>query len=367
MRIVLHAGTHKTGTTSFQAALRRNARGLAAQGVRLMLTPPQANAANPALFDPGWLRARADAARQAGATRLVLSHEVISVLGPEELKRLIAALGPGELCYVVAFRHWVSFLPSRWRQNCRRRDAQGLPEFLDRLAAMPAGAHPFDFSRVIATARAAGIADIRVLSWEGARGNGGIVAPLWQACDLPERAAADRPGALVRTLLRGMRANRSDDAGREDVYRLFNHLRAVDAGMPENALFDVLCHAGPAPVFFDQADRVDLALRRDRGLARDIDAFLAAEQVTVRLDPAAFAPLAGRLEAAAAPFLVQGDTVFSEPRPRGEEVSAARGADLPASLRTRMRAALAQAEPRARARGALRARLLRLRDRITRA
>lgn len=366
MKLTLHAGTHKTGTTSFQAALRRNAGPLREAGIAVLVTPPQAHAGHPGTFDPAWLRGRADAARNDGMERLVLSHEVISTFSAEELSRLLDALGPGEVRYVAAFRHWVSFLPSRWKQSCRRRDGQSFQRFLARLDAMEPDAHPFDFAAIPARARAAGIEDLRLLSWEGdGAGPDGLLGPLWRACGLPETGMTPEPRGLARLVLGRGGANRSEEDGIEDRIRLFNALRARREGRPEDGLFDVLCRTGPDPAFFDQADTVARLLSRDAGLRRDLDAFLAPHTATVTLEPERFAPLAARLDAESRPCTGR-DRFFGDIRPRSLRSADVGTDDLPGALARRMEQALARAAHSQDSRRAWRGRLIRMRDRLLR-
>ena len=75
MRIVLHAGMHKTGTTSFQAFLTDQAAALERAGVRGFATPPQVNAGHPARFDPEWLLRQLSDCQRNGLETVVFSHE----------------------------------------------------------------------------------------------------------------------------------------------------------------------------------------------------------------------------------------------------------------------------------------------------
>ena len=366
MKIILHAGTHKTGTTSFQTALRRNAGRLRATGTAVMVTPRQANAGDPGRFDPGWLRLQADAARADGMARLVLSHEVISTLSADALSALLSALGGTEFRYVVAFRHWTSFLPSRWRQNCKRRDAQSFQRFLARLDACPPEAHPFDFAAIPETARAAGITDLRLLSWEDdGEAAQGLLGPLWRACGLAGAGLPEAPGWLARLLAGRGGDNRAGARGAADRVRLFNHLRARHERLAPDALFDRLCGAGPEPDFFDQADLVARALARDARLRRDLDAVLEPCTGEVVLTPDRFARLAARLDAASQAVTGRA-RFFSAPRPVRLRAAGLEADALPADLARRMWTALRAAAPAQARHEARRARLLRLRERVLR-
>jgi hypothetical protein len=366
MKIILHAGTHKTGTTGFQTALRRHAVRLQASGTSILVTPRQAHAGAPAKFEPQWLRARANAARADGMARLVLSHEVISVLSTDELEVLMSALDGTDFRYVVAFRHWTSFLPSRWRQNCRRRDAQSFRRFMSWFDACHPDKNPFDFASIPMRARAAGITDLRLLSWDDdGEGALGLLHPLWRACDLEEAGLPATPNGLSRLLAGRGGANRSGAPEIEDRVRLFNFLRARDAGLAENALFDRLCGIGPEPDFFDQGEVVERALKNDPALWREIDAKLSSASEEVTLVPEQFEVLARRLDAVTMSETGR-QSFFSDPRPVRVRSSAIEGDALPVELISRMRRAVQAAAPRQARYEAGRARVLRLRERLLR-
>ena len=297
--------------------------------------------------------------------RLILSHEVISTLNTDQLMRLIDALGTDELRYVVAFRHWVSFLPSRWRQNCRRRDAQPLQTFLARLDAMPPETHPFDFAAIPERVREAGIHDLRLLSWEQDSSSGdGLLGTLWQVCEASSGGVRPAQHGLAKLLSGAGGSNASSKDGPEDIYRLFNHLKAMRTGVTPDGLFDVLRGEGSNPGFFDQSALVDLALRRDRALRNDLSALVRRHTETVTLDPDHFAGLTARLDASTRDITGRKSYFGDHVRARRVAASTLTGEDLPADLAARMWQALESARNGAAIHHAFRARMIRWRNRL---
>lgn len=228
VKVVLHAGMHKTGTTSFQNWLSK------LEDVGVFVTPPFMNARNPRLFDSRLIAQRLGELERAGCERVIVSQEAISLLDPNQLRRLREALEAGgatSFSYVVAIRHWCGFLPSRWRQNCRRRDAQPFGRFLHDLRKDAARRVDAGFDIVLENAARAGFEDVRVISYEAAARSGdrGVIAALAAACGVP----APPEEAVERSL----RANASSGDEEMDMLRLFNGVRSEMEGRPSDPLF----------------------------------------------------------------------------------------------------------------------------------
>jgi len=346
MDIVLHSGMHKTGTTSFQSWLRERTTALAAERIRVLTVPPQVNARDPDSFDPEWIRSILTRFEKAGAARTVISHEDISTLDVEALKRLRAALGERPVRHVTTFRHWLGFLPSRWMQNCRRRDSQSFPAFLERLNR-DAGMHvDARFDLVLKTALEAGFEDRIAISWDNAMATGGILAPLCDACGIPS-GLVPQPGQQA------VRANTGDPPETSEMLRLFNGVRARAEDRAPDAMFDAKLTGDRVDVFFDQRRRVERIRQTDPTLIHEVETFLAGRRENVRLAAPDFADHAEALAAAAAPFLHNplNGHLFPDPPPRVLAVSTVEVTDLADPLRARMLRRLRQA---ARADGFLR-------------
>ena len=88
MQVVLHAGMHKTGTTSFQHWLREQSRPLARSGFATFPLDTRVIASSPKLFDPEGLRTELHRARKSGVTTAVFSHETLCQLKTSGYARL---------------------------------------------------------------------------------------------------------------------------------------------------------------------------------------------------------------------------------------------------------------------------------------
>ena len=139
MKILLHIGHFKTGSTAFQKVLSNNRTALAAEGVYYPLGSTRFT------DQQGYLLRRAthhsdfvpiteaiETGRREGFHTIVLSGEVAANASPERAKDLLDHLrryGDVEVIYVI--RHWRSYLPSRYIQNIRRGDGWAWPDFFN--------------------------------------------------------------------------------------------------------------------------------------------------------------------------------------------------------------------------------------------
>ena len=157
MRTLVHAGFHKTGTTSIQGFLSRSTGWLAARGIDYPLAGrDEAQAAHHALacacagkrnaggpndlFVPErqafCMRCRCEPdhevpAATAGnfATR-IYSSEMFSTFDATELRCLLARLGPVDR-FVMYYRGGIDFLYSCWATKVRWGATMSFREFLD--------------------------------------------------------------------------------------------------------------------------------------------------------------------------------------------------------------------------------------------
>ena len=257
MRVILHAGMHKTGTTSFQRWLRSNAAQLRGQGVAVFPLDPRVIASTPKLFDPDGLRLDVAAAERDGAHTAVFSHETLCQLYPRGLARLLDVFGGRDTRYVLTLRHWSTFWPSRWAQNAKRRDAQPFGEYRRALLAEPDGKLDAQIWLPLDRARAAGFSDVRAVPYDS--DPHAMLAALARACGCPQ------PASSVR-----MPANRSGGALAADRIRMFNSVAARLRGEPQNPMAD-----GQSCSFYDLskivADFADKAPEKSAALDRFLE------------------------------------------------------------------------------------------------
>ena len=252
-RVVIHAGMHKTATKSLQNLLDAQRPLLRAHGVCYPFTRfhhgSLLRAKHPD-WDPSLCRDALDEAAESASETLVVSGETVSTLSEQQLHRLVGAFRGSDVTFVICMRPWADFLPSRWAQNCLRRDSQTFDAYLAALRATDG--HPdlrFDLilDRMLATGAA-----VRAVSYSNAlTAPGGVIAAVLGAMDLPT--------PLVDALLQ------SDPAWRHrrmtwqnvELCRLLNGSRAHRAGLPQDELFRSLGECRPCLKFFDTDQQLD--------------------------------------------------------------------------------------------------------------
>ncbi len=217
--VVLHIGTHKTGTTSFQATLAASAASLASHGVHVFqsgLTVFQSGRTKSAgwshelplislrselniplrcMFPDSSLQSMQSqmlqdciSQMQSPARRVVASHEALSFIRTrKEVERLIEALD-GRVCKVVCvLREAESFLQSWKNQLAKTGQATSSAHFESYMNTDP-DSWIVDWEELIgAYAGVLGREAVTVLDYERETQNHGtIIHALWSACGLPE-------------------------------------------------------------------------------------------------------------------------------------------------------------------------------------
>lgn len=144
MKILLHGGHFKTGTTSFQSLLAREAAGLRALGIYVP-SAPRGNHGFPLrkamLGSNDQLLRQLEHAERSGARWCILSAEVVAHFDEQEFARLAELLNRWPVRLYFVLRHWNSFLPARYAQNIRRCDYLSWSQFLDEMQ-IHGDAHP---------------------------------------------------------------------------------------------------------------------------------------------------------------------------------------------------------------------------------
>ena len=140
-RVLIHAGMHKTATTSLQFSLYKEKERLKEEGffypdIGQIHHNSILNLRLPS-WQPGPVLEQLMHAEQQGIPQVIFSAEVVSILSLAEIELLSDCLDGYEVRILLVFRHWCEYLPSRWAQNCRVRDAQSFPQYIERLKTAP--------------------------------------------------------------------------------------------------------------------------------------------------------------------------------------------------------------------------------------
>lgn len=232
LRVLIHGGPHKSGTTSFQSLMASSRERLLEAGVFYPDCPngqhaPILNTKSPS-WENGALRAAVEAARAAGARTLLMSAEVVCSIGVNGFRRLANSLDDCDLAFVFVFRHWSTFLPSRWAQNSKRRDSQPLGTYVDRALAWDAHVdHRYDL--VLRDCLEGASASVIALSFDWAvEEHGSVIPALVEALSLP---------AFLTNTAEGSRANATSDRDVIELVRLLNGAVADRLDLPQDDLF----------------------------------------------------------------------------------------------------------------------------------
>jgi hypothetical protein len=225
----------KTGTTSLQNILSKASAILHKQGVVYPYTTISQhshwlNVRNPA-WNPELLRELAEKSESDGASVLLLSGEAACALSSDQFCRLTAAFSKWPVEYIFCFRHWSSYLPSRWKQNCKRRDSQTFDEYLSKVQ-LPDFKH-FDirYDLILNRAKASGAKTVKAISWDNAlEQNNNIIPEILVALELAGKV--ELPSEPNETWL-----NKSFSTLDVDVIRILNGLLDYKYNKKKDALF----------------------------------------------------------------------------------------------------------------------------------
>lgn len=234
LEVFIHGGMHKTGTTSFQTFMDARRDELLAAGV--FYPPGPKGQHGPLLYairpdwNPAELRKVVETAIASGASKLVLSAEALTTFPPEALRTVAGCFGDCDLSFVFAFRHWAGYLPSRWAQYCRRRDAQSFPVYLDKVVASQHVDHRFDLILDRATEVAGG--KVKAISFDWAVARHGSVVPALLA-----EMGIDDPATLAAGASQQW-VHRNADPELAEITRLVNGALSARFGVAPDELFD---------------------------------------------------------------------------------------------------------------------------------
>ena len=145
-RVLLHVGTPKTGTSYLQDVLFRNAKPLAAAGIRYPAHRFDAHflAALDLMRMPwGGLEAEAIGAWDALAAQVrehdgtsIVSHEILATASRTQVGRALESLGHGdgtEIHVLLSVRDLVRQIPAEWQENVKHRSQITYGSFLEQI------------------------------------------------------------------------------------------------------------------------------------------------------------------------------------------------------------------------------------------
>ncbi len=298
MRIYIHAGMHKTGTTSIQSILASNAAKLAALNYRAIINPIQANAKNDKKFDRDWLQNQVAKARQDGINTLVISAEMISTFNREQISRLTHVFSGNEIIFILSLRHWAHFLPSRWATNCLRRDSQSFPAYFGALVNHQETHVEVAFDRIVEAISEAGQHELRIISYDNAIAGKGLLPVFFSAIGLPGNFGVTE-GALPRQ-------NKRLDHMDTELIRIFNGTYALKNGHVLNELFWGKLNGTGLTHKYDFKPKIINYLDKNPGIKTDIIQIICSKNIAFDLTHSNpnLSRWHQKLELVASPFLL---------------------------------------------------------------
>jgi len=267
---------HKTGTTSIQKILLNNSEKLKTLGYRAFVNLPQMNAKNNEYFDPAWLRHRVDLAKKDGLQAIIFSAEMISTFNSRQLNSFMEAFIDYDVSFIVCFRHWVSFLPSRWAQNCSRRDTQSFHAYLKNLRNHDRTHVDARFDIVVERLIATNPRNIKIISYDNATTLGRLLPTCLSAFDLPQIFVNSFQGV-------NLRANITTDIENTELVRLFNGLYSLRNTLESNELFMAISKAIPVKRSYDFSKNIRTILHNHEELKKQLVDIIKENRITVPL------------------------------------------------------------------------------------
>lgn len=234
MELVLHAGMHKTGTSSFQAILRSVHQG---QSQKAWVLPSAFNAKNNKRFDPEWIHDNLSKAKANNTNRLIVSHEGLSTLSTNQWKSIKDAIPSTiDTKIILVFRHWKTFLESRWATYSLRRDGTSFHRYIEDLVANSDSRYEMNQSLCITMPYNAGFRNIKCIDYDNQlkREHSILPALLKETgirCETAQKVNKNtRPDKNIIEIIRIMNAARSSWEKRKnnDLYLSFGEYRPCD-------------------------------------------------------------------------------------------------------------------------------------------
>lgn len=145
LRVFVHVGAPKTGTSSVQAALFQNRDALAQQGILYSADRFDEHfLAALDLMEMSWggLEKEAVGAWDRLAERVrdwsgtaIISHEILATATRTQVRRALESLGDAEVHIVFSARDLVRQIPAEWQETIKHRKVVSYGEFLERIGS----------------------------------------------------------------------------------------------------------------------------------------------------------------------------------------------------------------------------------------
>jgi hypothetical protein len=198
----------------------------------------------------------------------------------------------------LSLRHWAHFLPSRWATNCLRRDSQSFPAYFSALVEHQETHVEVAFDRIVEAISEAGQHELRILSYDNAIADKGLLPVFFSAIELPEDFLASDE-ALPRQ-------NKRLDHMDTELIRIFNGTYAKKNGHVLNELFWGKLNGTGLTHKYDFRPKIINYLDENPGIKTDIVQIITSKNTAFDLTHSNqnLSDWHQKLEEAASPFLV---------------------------------------------------------------
>lgn len=246
MKIFLHGGMHKTGTTALQYLLASEREELLKHG----LFYPDAGCQHHNFilhltsrdWSPEPLLHQIQLARQSKTSTVIFSAEVLSILSNDQIKKLCNCLSGHEVIFLFAFRHWCNFLPSRWAQNCQVRDSQTFNEYINNLCNFPNGHLDARYDLIINRFQKNSNAKIQAVSYSNSRKlNRSVLSDILLSMEFS-------PDLIEKLLIKEREVNVRPTWVEIEQHRLLNEALSEYLSLNKNELFQSIGEFGAGDV-----------------------------------------------------------------------------------------------------------------------
>ena len=252
MDLVLHAGMHKTGTSSFQKLLRDWE---APPNSEAWVLPSQLNAKNAKKFDPNWISEKL----RSNLRHVIVSHEGLSTFSTAHWLSLREAIPSHiEPRIIIVFRPWQEYLISRWSTCCLRRDSNSFHRYIETLLESQTERVELDHSLCIKRPILAGMRKIECIDYEANIKKEKSILPI-----LCRRAGIPAVNISINR-------NKRPEIDTIEMLRIINGATSEIEQRAQNDLCVSIGEHRPVDRFYDQLKLVEILGKRNKVLFSSI-------------------------------------------------------------------------------------------------
>lgn len=252
MDLVLHAGMHKTGTSSFQKLLQMWE---TPPDSEAWVLPSRLNAKNSKKFDPNWINRQLN----KDLKHVVVSHEGLSTFSTTHWTKLRDAIPSWiEPRIIIVFRPWRNYLISRWTTCCMRRDSNSFHQYINQLIHSQEERVELDHSLCIKRPISAGFKRLECIDYEANITKEKSILPILCRC------------TGIPNVQGIMHYNKRPETKTIEILRIINGARSEMEQRDPNDLFVSIGEHRPVDKFYDQLQLLRKLIQKESDLMQSI-------------------------------------------------------------------------------------------------